>query len=387
MSQIAELNNLMPTDLDKLTVEYEAIFGKEDFTPNPTIAQSSDFQCGAIANELEYAKGFIDYITRTNSIDNFYGEYLEKILYFFTGLTRVGDESDADLRNRFRALVIRQNNPSWITTWMIRDVFKYYFSQDIIYVIENFTLDNFIYDGSFEINPAANWGTGQSGSSTVTWDTTQMFDGGTCAKLSVDGSGSDVYISQVMNAMAADTYVLSFFQKDDRAYAGPTLFKVVIQRSIDSYYYNFDTMGWQAGEAHLVVNRNAGTRYECVQAFVNIPVGMAGYNVTVKFENIGGTSTPYVFYIDDVQFGTMLPNPSVKVTLINVGGAGDFMSLWEGSGDPIPGLDYDFASYLGQCYIGGWGGLNTLQYYEALLQIIKPFGVQSLVEVINRAEV
>jgi len=82
-----------------------------------------------------------------------------------------------------------------------------------------------------------------------------------------------------------------------------------------------------------------------------------------------------------------LPNPSVKVCLINQGGAADFMSLWEGTDDPIPGLEYTFASYLGQCYIGGWGGLVTLQYYTSLLQIIKPFGVQSMVEVVDRNEV
>lgn len=384
MSQIAELNALMPTDLDKLTAEYLAIFGNEEFTPAGTIAQSSDYNCGAVANELEYIKGFIDYLTRTSSINDFYGTYLEKIVYFFTGLKRTAGETDAQLRNRFNALVIRNNNPSWITKWMIRDVFRYFFAQDIIYVIENYVTSNRVTDPSFEIDPATNWQKGESGSSTVTWDTMEMFDGGKCAKISVDASASAVYLAQTLAAVPEDTYALSFFTKDDRAITGD-LFKVTIQRSIDSYYYNFTTMEWQAAETHWTIARNAGTRYEIQQAFVAVGADTAGKDLTIKFENIGGTSTAYAYYIDLVEFGPQLPNPSVKVSLVNVGSSGDFMNLWQGTDDPIPGLEYSFASYLGQCYIGGWGGLGTLQYYTSLLELIKPYGVQSLVEVINRA--
>jgi hypothetical protein len=190
---IRELNRLMPRVLDKTTEEYEAIFGKEDFTSFNPVTESEDFQCGAVCNELEYAKGFLDYVSRTTDVNDYYGDYLEKVLYFFTGLWRLSGETDTQLRNRFRALVIRYNDPAWITKWMIRDVFRYFFDVGIIYVIENYVLDTLVTDGSFEIDPAANWDDAEEGSSTVTYPTYEhQFDGSACAKMHVDASASAV---------------------------------------------------------------------------------------------------------------------------------------------------------------------------------------------------
>lgn len=386
MSQISELNSFMPTYLDKSSKEYIAIFGKEDFSPESNITVSADYKCGAVANELEYFKGFSDYLTRSSSINNFYGAYLDKVVEFFTGLKRTSGETDQQLRDRFNALIIRRNNNSWITKWMIRDVFKYFFPEEIIYVIENFTTTNLVTDPSFEVDPNTNWQKGESGDSTVSWDTLSPFDGLKCAKVSVDSNASPVYLSQTLPEVPEKTYVLSFFTKNDLIIPGD-LFKVTIQRSIDSYFYNFKTMSWQPTEDAWVISQDNSNRYEIHQAFVKVDGATAGKDLTIKFSNIGGTSQAYTYYIDVVQFGPQLPNPSVKVSLVNIGASSDFMNLWQGTGDPIPGLEYDFASYLGQCYIGGWGGLGTFQYYASLLEIIKPFGVQSLVEVINRAVV
>ena len=46
---------------------YNAIIGKSPFTPNPVIVESSDFNCGALANEIEYARLVSDYYI--NAID------------------------------------------------------------------------------------------------------------------------------------------------------------------------------------------------------------------------------------------------------------------------------------------------------------------------------
>jgi hypothetical protein len=332
----------MPTKLNKKTLEYQAIFGVDPFTPASVIDESSDYNCGAIANELEYVYGFLDYITRTSSITAFYGEQLTRIARFFLGMVRYPEESDDLFRTRFNSLLVRGGNTSWITKWMIRDVFEYFFDAAVLYIIENYTNDTLVTDGSFEDDPAVNWDVGESGTSTITWDTDEMFDGGFCAAFSVDSSGNNCYIEQVMAAVPEGVYVLSFFSKDDRAYSGD-LFRTYIQRSSDSYYYNFETLTWQTAAAYLVVPPHSTTRYEIVQAFVNVDSATAGDDLTIRFENVGVPSSAYTFYIDRIVFGQMLPNPSVMVLVVSAGlgeSSSDSLALLEGAADPVGGVDY-----------------------------------------------
>jgi hypothetical protein len=384
MSVIEDLNWVMPTSLDKTTDEYIAIFGNEAFTPISPIEESSDFQCGGVANELEYVKGFIDYITRTNDLDDFQGTYLEKIIYWFTGLTRWFQETDASFIHRFKALVERGGNLSWITTWMLRDVFEYFFEQDI-YVIENYVLDELILDGSFETDPATNWPISTTGGSAIAFVAHDMFYGMQCAEFAVDTIGSDCYMQQTVLAVPLGNYVFSFATKDDRAITGD-LFKVILQRSSDSYYYNFTTMTWQAGATYKTIIQNASTKYEFQQSFIVVDAGTAGDDLTFTFENIGGTSMAYKFYIDKVSFGTMLDYPSVKLVLIDENLAGGFMSGWSGGADPVSGsMDYTQASYYEQSYISGFGGEGILPYFQLMLSIIHPAGVSSLIEVLWRS--
>lgn len=386
MTQIESLNSLMPTKLNKKTLEYQAIFGSDPFTPESIINQSSDYNCGAIANELEYVCAYLDYITRTSSITDFYGEQLTRIARFFLGMVRYPEESDELFRTRFNSLVVRGGNTSWITKWMIRDVFAYFFDTTELYIIENYTKDTLIVDGSFEDDPALNWDVGESGSSTITWDTDEMFDGGFCAAFSVDSSGSNCYIEQTIPSVPEGTYVLSLFSKDDRAYSGD-LFCIYIRRSSDSYYYNFETLTWQADAACLVVPPHSSIRYEIVQAFVSVDSGTAGDDLTIRFENVGVPSSAYTFYIDRIVFGEMLPNPSVMVLVVSTGlgeSSSNSLALLEGVEDPVGGVDYTLASYFDQCFLIGWGTVGTLEYYMALLQLIKPAGVESTVVVVDR---
>lgn len=385
MSVISEINSYMPNALDKTTPEYEAIFGKTDFTPLSPIDESSDYQCGGIANEMEYLAGFLEYITRTSVIDNFYGEYLERVLYFFTGMVREIGETDDQLRIKFKALCIRNLNPSWITKWMIIDVFSYFFDPDIIYLIENYVVDNLITDGGFELDPSTNWSKSESGASTVSYVTAEMFEGLQCAEISVDSSGNAVSLYQTVSAITSGSYTLDFFTKDDRALPTDDLFKIRIQRSGDSYYYNFDTFLWQVGDTSKTISKNSGTRYEYQQVFVEVPVGMSGQDITITFTNIGGTTTPYKYYIDKVGLGTVIPYPTIKLLLVNIGSTLSFTSMWEGTTDPVALLDYTLGSYFNQDYIIGLGGLYSLEYYLELLNIIKPCGVKAIIEIVERA--
>ncbi|RDE12108.1 MAG: hypothetical protein C4K49_10525 [Candidatus Thorarchaeota archaeon] len=382
MSQIDELNQLMPTNLDKTTAEYISIFGNETFTSISPIEESSDFQCGAIANELEYVKGFIDYITRTASIDDFYGVYLEKVVSFFTGLTRNPSETDAELRLRFNALVVRKNNFSWLTTWMIRDVFSYFFDVNTIYVVENYVLDDFVVDGSFEIDPTLNWVVNTSGGSSISFVAHDMFYGSTCAEFVVDALGSTCSLSQTLSAVPEGYYILNFFVKDDQPSATSNLFKLMLQRSSDSYYYNFTSFSWQAAATYKVMSKNSSAEYESKQVFVEMTIDD---DLTLTFENVGSTSEEYTFWIDRVEFGTMLDYPTIKLIFVDENLGTGYLSIWPSGEDPIATYEYTEASYIEQCYVSGFGGTGLLPYFYDLLEIIRPAGVKSMIEVVWRA--
>ena len=380
MSIIEEFNSRMPTILNKTTTDYLAWFGDVNFTPNDPIEQSSDYQCGAICNEFEYAQGFIDYLTRSSSIDDFYGEFLERIIYFFTGLQRAYKETDENFRTRFKALCIRKNNPNWITTWMIKDVFSYFFDPDIIYVVENYVTDNYIDDESME---SGSWTSFQSGSTVVSFVLHDQFDLGACAEFQIDATGSLGRIEQTLPAVAPiGEYMLSFWLKDDQNLTlSENIAKVFIQRDSDSFYYNFETFSWQSGIAYWEISKTTANKYEIRQALIVMDVEDL---LTISIENIEGTSEEHVFWVDFLELGTKVNYGRVKVMLINEGSVSIYTSLWEGTNDPVMGLDYELASFFDQNYIEGFGGLSALEYFQSLLNIIKPYGIETALQVINR---
>ena len=56
MSMINTFNSAVSDAIDKNAETYVAWFGKADFVPEETITISSDYNCGALCNDLEYCK-------------------------------------------------------------------------------------------------------------------------------------------------------------------------------------------------------------------------------------------------------------------------------------------------------------------------------------------
>ncbi len=165
---IDQINALIP--INKTSEEYEAIFGKDIYASNIPIVQSSDYNSGAIANELEFLRGYINFVIDSLNINFAADEFLEKLAYFFLGLQRIFDEEDDDLKNRFDALILRNGNKSWMTKWCLKDVFGYYFDKDDIYIIENYIETNLLLNSDFEIGSGdvfTNWNKTETGSSII----------------------------------------------------------------------------------------------------------------------------------------------------------------------------------------------------------------------------
>ena len=164
------LNERMPALVDISDEVYEALFGKINFVPNSLIATSDDYQCGAICNELEYLRGYINRMSASTNIDNMEGTLLDTIVDFFTHLVRIWDETDANLLNRFHALIRRKANPRWMTTWSMMDAFSYFFDKASIYLIENYIETDLSANGDFEQGSGdtfTSWNKTEAGSSVI----------------------------------------------------------------------------------------------------------------------------------------------------------------------------------------------------------------------------
>ncbi|KKL04390.1 hypothetical protein LCGC14_2616550, partial [marine sediment metagenome] len=333
---IETLNERMPNLLNISDETYEALFGKVDFTPNVPIVDSEDYGCGAIVNELEYLRGYIDRMSATVDIDDMEGSLLDSVLEFFSHLQRIWDETDANFLNRFHALIRRGANPRWMTIWSMVDVFSYFFAKTDIYPIENYVETNLLLNGGFEDgsgNVFTNWTKSESGSSVIVEATGgDEFVNDRAAEYQIDSSNNEASLSQTKNSVAQGNYKIDFFYWDDGNCPDDDVITVEITRSSDSYYWDF-AGSWQSGAIGVDIAKKGISKYTYWSAYVYQESG-SPENITIKIKNKGTTGTAYEFRIDEVNFGEWKDYPSFKLLVVVdiTAGPGDLV-LWNGSED------------------------------------------------------
>jgi hypothetical protein len=325
----------MPKLLNVSEELYEALFGKVDFTPLIPIAKSEDYQCGAIANELEYLRSYINYISGTNDMAVAEGELLELMIAFMADLVRIWDETDDDLRNRLYALIRRQSNVRWMTIWSMIDVFLYFFSADNIYPIENYVETNLLLNSGFEDgsgNNFDNWTKYESGTSVIVEAAGgDEFIGDRAAEYQIDSSNSLAYLDQTINSVAQGNYKIDLFYWDDGLAPGDYVIRVSIIRSSDSYYWNFTDNTWQAGMTGALIPKLGISKYTYWGGYVYQENGTPE-NIMVRIARGGGGGAAYKFRIDEVNFGEWKDHPSFKLLIVMDVLAGPIdLNLWNGS--------------------------------------------------------
>lgn len=341
---IDRINKEMPEKINTLSEEYKAVFGKIDFIPTLPIVESSDYNCGAVSNELEFIINYIEEAISSYNPDNAQGSLLDKIILFMLNITRIYNESDASLLLRYKSFIRRNSNPRWETDWSLKDILKYFFSTQTIYIEDNYIETDLILNGGFEslTGPLFNsWSKSEAGSSTIA-DSADSFQDSHACKMHVDSSNSAVAIYQTINALVAGNYKFEFWYKDDNLCPVTNELKVIVQRSTDSYYYNFATNAWQAGAAYKSILR-IGTTWTFEGLYIN---NTNTYNLTFTFQNDGAASAAYNIYLDRVKFGIWQDYPSVKYLIVftqNAGQATDF-SLFDNINSVISGKCEDITS-------------------------------------------
>ncbi len=150
MNLINLFNSTVPGSLNTSDVNYEAIFGKEVYTPEVTILESEDINCGAIMNELEFCKLNCIDIAKSLHIDNAEGDALDTFINAFLKLPRKGIfETDDIFRNRFKLLVTQKTNYRRCTKWAIMDALSYFIDKNSIKIIEPFDYSNLYFQIRF----------------------------------------------------------------------------------------------------------------------------------------------------------------------------------------------------------------------------------------------
>jgi len=152
MGIISTFNKAVSDAVNKTGETYVAIIGSEDFTPEPVIEESSDFNCGALCNELEYLRTVSNYFVQSFDLDIAEDENLDILVSAFLNLPRRNRaEPDETFRKRYRAIAIQQSNPRRTTRWAIIDALTYFIvDTTTIQVVEQFDSKNLYFQVRIE---------------------------------------------------------------------------------------------------------------------------------------------------------------------------------------------------------------------------------------------
>ena len=127
MSMIRTFNRAVSGAINKSNDDYMAIFGDPDFVPEVDITESSDYNCGALCNELEYLRRVSQYYVQAFDLDVATEEDLNDLVNGFIDMPRRNrGEPDAIFRNRFRTVVNQSLNRRRTTKWAILDALRYF---------------------------------------------------------------------------------------------------------------------------------------------------------------------------------------------------------------------------------------------------------------------
>ncbi len=373
---IQRINKNMPNVLNKDNEDYKKLFGKDPYTPITPISVSSDVDCGAVSNEIEFLRQQINELIESFSSANAESDVLDELVELFSNIKRIYDEEDSSVRNRIISYLVREGNPRWHTKWAYIDVFTYFFPSAIILCEEDYIETNSILNSSFEDSAFLDWTKSEAGASVITQENIP-FEGARSAKYAIDSSNSAAYLHQTISGVTAGNYKICLWYKDDDLCPTANVLKVYIKRSGDSYYYNFTTGLFQAGASYLEAPK-VGDVWTYLSSLV---VNADTRDLTIYTENSGGAGTAYNFYIDRVRFGERPDYASFDILVIfNLAGFGSMLFLVD---DTV--VDWDPSNlYLDQGFFGGSGGNFGTDYYNSLLEKIRSAGIKGLIEFLAR---
>ena len=354
MTQIEQVNEQILAAIKKNDPFFEALWGKEEFIPNSVINNINDFNCGAIANSLEYVSKYIEEITESNLLvlDE---PYIDIIVYFMTGIKRFVGESNEDIVNRMRSLLERLGEwqaDKWGTPWDILNVLSYYLSRNFLFYIPNKIHTDLIINGDFEQEIGSEWVL--TGGSKTTGD---AFVGSYKLDFSTITSAS-----QIVSVTQGTYLVHSFIKPVNTITENTPLMQLDLKRSSDNYYYNISTKSWGISNPNNVFSGDKND-YQLLEEYILVD---GSYDIEIKFVQIEDV------FLDYVQFGKK-EYPYWEIIYIDKGNVSGFASLWETGVTP-----YDNASFLDQDFLlESLTSVFSDSFYQRMVDILRAAGVRA----------
>ncbi len=154
MAMIDVFNSAVSDDVNKYDSFYETWFGKMEFTPELIVLESEDVNCGAVCNELEFARYITGYYNDALVIDKSEGEDLQNLITTFIDLPRRGSvEIDSTYRNRFKFITVQTNISRRTTRSAILAAISYFVAEASgVQLIEQFDNKNLYFQIRFTGN-------------------------------------------------------------------------------------------------------------------------------------------------------------------------------------------------------------------------------------------
>jgi len=323
---------------------------------------------GAVANETEALAGFIDYYTRTGDVRNHRGGSLEMITGLFARQRRRLLEDDGILLRRFLALTERGGDTIWGNVLNMKHVIEAYFTDIVCHVAESTGENNMLDDGDFESDYAWTMGGGAARSHDA------RFSGrfGVC----FGGAGGEYCAQQQVDRLVtAGVYTLHFFLNGRCG--------VVIEN--DGRFWNANPQRFSgdtvlAWEDEEVVNLFESPEWNNVHCFIVLSEDTR--NLTVRFTGIEGSRA----YIDYVRLFPKPANPSYTLVIQYEGYrvTEKTLHLAEDGEDPVYGVDYENESYFDNAFVVGPAGVSGSRAFRALLDTVRPLGIEAFVEFVGK---
>lgn len=345
-----------------------------------TIDKSSKVFSALIANENNDAaiqKQLVDlfaYMKEWTSTPDVYeqsGDMLMKTVTFFSFLERFADESEKSLKNRFRAIFVRNHDSRWGTPFDVKNVFRQYFPSATIYLVENTNkiddprpgYGNLFLDGDIETTTPTDW--------TLT-DCSVTTDARFSGSFGVELNQFGATLSQEVTIDSSAAYFLHFFLKGN-----------VNVQIMDNHnkYWNFSSKEWE----DTAVDNNFTSEEWNNQSLFFITNNNAS-KVTVSFIYVD-TDT----YVDYFRLFAKQPFGSFTV-IAHFEGNNAVNAFGLAAGDADPNIEtteptppqprYGNYGYYDKSFLSGVAAGFAQDIYEDLLDYLRSQGVKAYFDIV-----
>lgn len=327
----------------------------------------------AIQKQIAYLQAFMKEWISTPDIYKQTGTMLDKTIRFFSFLERFADETEANLKNRFRAIFVRNHDTKWGTPFDVKNVFRQYFPSATIYLVENTNkidsvepgLANILLDGDINTDSPTEW---------VLTNCSAKAEARFSKAYGVEMNQAGGILSQTVTVNPDSTYFLHFFLKGKC--------KASIKTNHNLYWDN-NSKTWSENKAD---NYFASDDWNNMSMFFR--TGEGDSSVTVSFEYADELA-----YLD--YFRLFLKQPYSSFTLLahfegqtaaGVFGlaAGDDDPNVETASETPPQPRYGNYGYYDKSFLSGVPVGFAQDIYEDLLDYLRSQGVRANLEIVIR---